>query len=230
MDFKKRTGASDTVIRLTKEHIWDNISSIYHVEMGYETHIPRHVRNIFRHVRTETAKYVRYTPDFLVVDKNDPDNSYLLEYKSTQRPLFGDLAAWITRNVTRRPFPREDIGRCEQDAYDNYVTLSKKGIRIAVLYYVSYHRRPLLCDFIENILEIDRSDGLVGKGDGSQTPIVNFDNESMRSLPWFLNHTHGISIDTIKPYYQNAAKELLNKLPTRYKKGDPVLRQQNRET
>ena len=136
------------------------------------------------------------------------------------------MADQITRNVKRQPFPREDIGRCEQDAYDNYVLLGKMGIRVAILYYVAYHEKPLLCDFIENIEEIDRSDGLVGKGD-SQTAIVNFDNRSMRSLP--LSDTHEIPIDIVAPYYQSTVKELLKRLPIRYHRNDPEVRQRKRE-
>lgn len=221
MNFQKRSDASKTLISLTKEHIWDKLPGIYHVELGYETHIPQDVRNTLRYIRTKTARYVRYVPDFLIVDRETPNNTYLLEYKSTQRPVYGDLATHITRNVKRDPFPREDIGRCEQDAYDNYMLLGKMGIRVAILYYVAYHERPLLCDFIQNIVEIDRSNGLVGKGRGSRTPIVNFDNRSMQSFPQFLSDTHEISLNTVVPYYRSACRELRKSLPIDYHENDP---------
>ena len=64
----------------------------------------------------------------------------------------------------------------------------------------------------------------MGKGDGSQTAIVNFDNRSMRSLPRFLNDIHEIPIDIIVPYYQNAGKGLLKRLPIRYHQNDPAVR------
>ena len=64
MDFENRSNASERLIELTKQHIWDNTPSLYHIEMGYETHIPDYVREALRYVRTETARYVRYAPRF----------------------------------------------------------------------------------------------------------------------------------------------------------------------
>ena len=186
MNFQERSDASDTVISLTKQYIWNNIPDLYHVEMGYETHIPDYVREALRYVRTKTATHVRYAPDFLIVDSQNPDNTYLLEYKSTQTPIYSQgLINQITRKAKTQPFSWRNIGRCEQEAFDNYVALNQMGIRVAVLYYIAYHERFLLCDFIENIEELDRSGGSVGRGRGSRTPIVNFDANSMRSLPRF---------------------------------------------
>ena len=227
MNFQERSDASDIVIRVTKQHVWSKTPNLYHVETGYETHIPDHVRDALRYVRTKTARHVRYAPDFLILDNQRPDNTYLLEYKSTQTPIYSQrLIDQITRKATRQPFSWQDIGRCEQEAFDNYTELREMGIRVAVLYYIAYHERLLLCDFIQNIEEIDRSGSLVGSGLGSRTPIVNFDSRSMRSLPRFLSDTHGIPLETVASYFQTACRELRKLLPVEHHPDSPQARRE----
>ena len=228
MDFENRSNASERLIELTKQHIWDNTPSLYHIEMGYETHIPDYVREALRYVRTETARYVRYAPDFLVVDNKNPDNVYLLEYKCTQTPLYSqNIINRITREAKPQPFPWQDIGRCEREAFDNYLALSKMGIRVAILYYIAYHERILLCDFVENIEVFyrDRSRGVAGQGRGSRTPILNFDANSMKTFQIFLGETHRIEIDNLTSHFENLNSQLQQQLPVIHDRNSPYARQ-----
>ena len=55
MEFQDRTNTSDILIQVVKQRIWSNLPTLYHVEMGYETHIPEEVRQALRYIRTETA-------------------------------------------------------------------------------------------------------------------------------------------------------------------------------
>ena len=103
----------------------------------------------------------------------------------------------------------------ELDAYDNYVALQSIGVKVAVLNYVAYHDRLLLCDFIENIEVVRRSEGLTQTTTGSRTPFVNTDLNGMRTLLAFLVETHGINSDTITQNFDNACAELQSKLPMR---------------
>ena len=126
----------------------------------------------------------------------DPDNVYYLEYKCTQTIGY-----------------YEDRGQIELDAYDNYRALQSIGVKVAVLNYVAYYDRLLLCDFIENIEELYRSEGRTQTTTGSGTPYINQALNGMRTLLEFLVDTHGINRDTITQNFHNACAELESELP-----------------
>ena len=225
MEFQDRTDTSDTLIGIVKQHIWDNLSDLYHVEMGYETHIPDRVREALRYVRTATARHVRYAPDFLVVDSRNPDSVYLLEYKCTQTPLFSSRRInQIANQANRDSLSWEDIGQCESEAFDNYASLNEIGIRVAILNYIAYHDRLLLCDFVGNIEGLHRDQVTSATRRGSRTPFVNFDANDMRTLQTFLAETHEIPIDSITPHFDAACSELQHQLPTKHHPRSPYAR------
>ena len=201
MPFEERSQVATTLVDIISKHFWDSnvLQSVYHVETGYETQeMPENVREHLRHIRNKTTRHIRFTPDFLIVDKVNPDNIYYLEYKCTQ---------------TTAGYPNR--GQMELDAYDNYAALHKIGVKVAVLNYVAYHNRLLLCDFIENIKVVRRSEGLTQTTTGSRTPFVNTDLNGMRTLLEFLVETHGINRDTITQNFDTACAELQSKLPLR---------------
>ena len=201
MPFEERSQVSITLIDIVQKHFWDSnaLQSVYHVETGYETQeMPEDVREHLRHIRNKTTRHIRFTPDFLVVDKTNPDNIYYLEYKCT---------------LTTAGYPNR--GQMELDAYDNYAALHDIGVKVAVLNYVAYHDRLLLCDFIENITEVRRSEGLTQTTQGSRTPYVNTDLNGMRTLLEFLVDIHGIDHGAITQNFENACAELRTELPMR---------------
>ena len=203
MEFEQRAGVSNTLIDIVKKHFWDGHElqqSLYHVDTGYETHIPENIRDLLRDVYNKTTRHLRFTPDYLIVEKDNPDNVYYLEYKCTQK---------IYRDLKNR-------GQIELDAYDNYVALQSIGVRVAVLNYVAYHDRLLLCDFIENIREVRRSEGLTKTDTGSGTGYVNTDLNGMRTLLDFLVDTHPINRESITQNFNNACVELKTELKIKY--------------
>ena len=225
MEFQDRSETSDILIEVVKQRIWSKLPTLYHVEMGYETHIPEQVREALRYVRTATARHVRYAPDCLVVDSQNPDSVYLLEYKCTQTPLYSPYRInQIAEQANNPSLSWEDIGQCESDAFDNYVALRKIGIRVAVLNYIAYHERLLLCDFIENIEELHRDQVTSATQRGSRTPFVNFDANSMKTLEEFLTETHGIQSNSITSLLGAACSELQQRLPTKHHSRSPYAR------
>lgn len=201
MLFEERSQASTTLIDILNKRFWNSnaLQSLYHVETGYETlEMPKDVREHLRHIRNKTTKHIRFTPDFLIVDRDNSDNIYYLEYKCTQKTA---------------GYP--DRGIIELDAYDNYSDLHKIGVKVAVLNYVAYHNRLLLCDFIENIREVRRSPDLTQTTEGSRTPYVNTDLNGMRTLLEFLVDIHGINRGDIIQNFDNACAELGSKLRMR---------------
>ena len=205
MPFEERSQVSITLIDIVRKHFWDSneLQSLCHVETGYETQeIPEDVRSLLRNIRNKTTRHIRFTPDFLIVDRENSDNIYYLEYKCTQTIGY-----------------YQDRGQCELDAYDNYKALHDIGVRVALLNYVAYYDRLLLCDFIENIKELHRSEGLTRTTRGSGTPYINHDLNGMRTLLQFLVDTHGINRDTIAQIFDNACAELQSELPMRQRHG-----------
>lgn len=79
---------------------------------------------------------------------------------------------------------------------------------MAILNYIAYHERLLLCDFIENIEELHRDQVTGATQRGSRTPFVNFDVNDMRTLQTFVAETHEIPIDNIAPHFDAACSEL----------------------
>ena len=222
MDFKDRTEGSNILIQVLKQHFWDESQSLYHVETGYETHIPEDIRKALRYVYNKTTRHLRFAPDFLVVQRQKPDNIYYLEYKCTQTPLYkSDRINKIVEGYDK-PLDWQDIGQCEREAFDNYKDLNSIGVRVAVLNYVAYHKRPLLCDFIENIVELHRDTVRTPTQAGSKTPFVNFDATSMRTLQEFLAETHGISSDKVIPYFERALSELRQQLRVKHHPKSPL--------
>ena len=74
----------------------------------------------------------------------------------------------------------------EAAAYDNYMAMKNLNVKVAVLNYVAYHERLLLCDFIENITEIGRYIVSNKNTKGSGEPFINFDITHIRTLEDFL--------------------------------------------
>ena len=204
MPFEERSQVATTLVDIVNKHFWNTneLQSLYHVEMGYETQkIPEDIREHLRHIRNKTTRHVRFVPDFLIVDRKDPDNIYYLEYKCTQ---------------TTAGYPNR--GQMELDAYDNYAALHDIGVKVAVLNYVTYHDRLLLCDFIENIEVVRRSERLTQTSTGRWgTPFVNTNLNGMRTLLDFLVDTHGIDRNAISQNFYNACAELELELPIKFK-------------
>ena len=229
MEFEDRSETSSVLVDVIERHFWSKSQLLYHVETGYETHIDKEIREALRYVRNKTARHLRFTPDFLIVERKNPENIYYLEYKCTRTPLYspnrikqiGERAGIELLDQNDIKQYRLNLGQCELDAYDNYVALSEIGVRVAILNYVAYHHRLLLCDFIENIKELRRDKVTTATISGSRTPYVNFDVNPMKTLDNFLVEIHGVNHDTVTSYYNDACAELKASLPKYEHKNSP---------
>ena len=227
MEFKDRSEGSDVLVEVVKQHIWDKSQLLYHVETGYETHIPEDARSYLRYVRNKTARHIRFAPDYLVIERNNPDNVYFLEYKCTQTPLYSknriaEVAEKAGRELLDWQDNWPDIGQCEAEAYDNYVALSKIGVRVAILNYVAYHDRFLLCDFVDKVTELYRDEVRTPTQRGSRTPYINFNVTPMRTLQEFLEEEHPIPGGSMTPYFEAMCSDLQSQLPTKHETRSPL--------
>ena len=205
----------ELMIEIVTRHVWDTLENIKHVPWGYETHVSQEMRNIITSDSFDddpTSRHIRSSPDFFVVQQ-EPDLIYFLECKSTVTPLWSkNRIREISRRAGLQPpyeiLRWEDIGQLEAAAYDNYKALKKLGAKVAVLNYVAFHERLLLCDFIEKITEIGRYKVRNRNTKGSGEPFINFDVTQMRTLEDFLIEEHGVNPAYIAPKIQAACREL----------------------
>ena len=229
LTFEELARRGELLVEIVTKHVWDKLDFIQHVPWGYETHVKRDIMRLLRYFPSDdpTARHIRFSPDFFIIQQN-PKILYLLEYKCTQSPLFSEnRIEYIARKAGKSSLITENIGLWQSSAHDNYAALDQIGIKVAVLNYIAYHERLLLCDFIDNIEELHRDEVRGQRLIGSGTAFINFNAESMRSLPRFLNDIHGIPLDTVVPYFRNACMELREKLPIEHHPNSP---QAKRET
>lgn len=223
MSFGERLHQAETLVNTLQTHIWGPLSRrLEIVPYGYETHIPPGIRTAMRFLRTPTAKFVRFTPDFFVLDKQKPNTLYLLEYKVTQTPLFSQSRLRQMGQAANLPdLDWSDVGQMEADAYDNYLHLHEAGLRVILLNYCAYHTRPLLCDFIQNIQLLHRDVVTTQTKKWSRTPFINFYCPTMRQLSRFLYDEHGLKIDDHA--YTQAVTTLQAELPITHHPKSPLL-------
>lgn len=223
MAFEHLTLKEKTLAEIVERYIWDNLEGVEHFPYGYETYIPQDIRNILGRFSVEdnpTARHIRHAPDALIVRQN-ADVLYLLDYKSTTVPMWSPrLIGQISRNAGRN-VRWQDIGVIHTTSYDNYVKLQSIGVKVAILTYIAYHERLLLCDFIENIEELRRAPvAFTDKGSGKD--VINFDASQMRSLEEFLADNHGVAPHNIAPRIQQVCSELQHLLPVEHDRGSPL--------
>lgn len=222
MAFSHRLNQANILVETLNKYIWLPLAPrITLVPFGYETHVPSNIRQQMRFLRTVTSKFVRFTPDFFVLDQANLEHMYLLDYKATQTPLYSSKRiSLIQEKAGIKNLSWEDIGQMEADAYDNYVALQSINVRVVVLNYCAYHRRVLLCDYIQNISELYRDIVTTEAERGSRTPFVNFNCNEARTLFAFLKEEHGIEID--KKTYLALCNELRNALPVEHHVNSPL--------
>lgn len=175
MSFYERNKIANEFIKELQIEFWDKEEikikyKLFHIPYGYEKHIPPEAQEILKGIYTPTSKYIRFTPDFILLQKNN-QKVFLLEYKVIKTPRYslGD-SQW-------------DSGQIEADAWENYIKLVNEGIDVAIVIYCPYHSRPLLCDAVKPHWLI-RERTRVKRSTGSGTPYVNI---NLREISPFEN-------------------------------------------
>lgn len=194
--FREREKASRCLIDEMTVHYWESDEiirrGVFHVQYGYETHIPETARRVLANLDTPTAKFVRFAPDFLLIraDKQQPTNNrvVLLEYKVTLTPRYKPLA-----NVELEWY---NIGQIEAAAWLNYETLSKH-FEIALLIYCPYHPRPLLCDILKEEWKIsEKAETPKSTDKGSRTAYFNINLAKIAKFEDFMSEVMGVETKT----------------------------------
>ena len=221
MDFQERLAQSWTLRQLATELFWPvvdegqgrfGILPVLHEDAL--SRLDPSVRQ--RELHTETTDFVRYIPKSFVVDRANPELSFLLEHKVSTVPI---RSATEVRAVGARlgapSLSNRDIGDWERAAYDNYQRLARVGIRVVVMYYCAYHPRPLLADFVQRIDRTYTREPVTEGGPGSGTIMVNFDVRKLRTLAEFAQEELHLKPDKVRMAYDNLLSRLIQELPPR---------------
>jgi hypothetical protein len=228
MSFASRLGQTNAVIAALKTGLWESpllSRRLAHVNYGAEHLIPQPIHQLVRFAHTETTRHIRFAPDFFVVDRKDPQRTYLLEYKCTQTPLFSRRRIQTIRGQSpRKDIDWQDIGQMEAEAYDNYRALAGLGVRLALMDYCAYHGRLLVCDFVERITPLHRDRVRATATAGSRTPFINFDLTPMRSLEEFIAAEHSFELHQVAPLCAKIKQVLQKRLPVKHHRQSPLYR------
>jgi hypothetical protein len=214
--FETRTHDAEVMTNLVKDGIFNSIAEYVNlVPLGYETHITDEVRELLRFVQNETSAYIKFAPDYFVVDNSNPENLYLLEFKCTRTPLYSPRRINMLRlRASDFSLEAEAIGQMEQAPFENYLRLNQMRIRVAILNYCAYADQMLLCELVEKLKVIHRDVVRTATFRGSRTPFVNVDLRSMRSLANFLCEEHPrLNLGIIEERVANTIVRLRESLP-----------------
>ena len=222
MAFEALARKERKLVEIVNKHVWDSLATVEHVPWGYETHISQEIRDILARFSVEdnlTARYIRHSPDFFIVQQN-PDILYLVDYKCTTVPVWSQNIIREVSSNAGRDVEWPDIGVMHTASYDNYAALQSIDVKVAILTYIAYHERLLLCDFIENIEELRRAK-VRSTEKGSGKDVINFDASQMKTLEEFLEAMHGIAPNSIAPQIQRACTELQQLFPVEHDRKSP---------
>ena len=218
--------SEDLVRQIVEKHVWDSLGTVKHVPYGYKTRpkVSQKVRDILEFFSVEddlTARYIRHTPSAFVVQQN-PKFLYLVDYKCMTVPVYDD---WIIEKVSQkagRYVESNDIGEIHTTSYNNYMALKDLDVKVAILTYIDYHDRLLLCDSIEKIEALDPYEDENAQTDSNGVRFVNFDVTQMRTLGDFLIEVHKINPDYITPRIQAACHELKENISVDHDSESPL--------
>jgi len=145
---------------------------------------------------------LRYLPDFIVIDKKDEFDTFLLDTKTMFTPIYlNTFPDQINKNL-KDNITLENIGVIEREAYKSYISHHKSGSKVAILIACTYNPKFLFCDFVENLkILYTEKETRNYNSSGSTTPRVNIDLRKMKTLKEF-----------VKDYLKFTNQEKLNRL------------------
>jgi hypothetical protein len=182
--------------------------------MRMVTHVGPEDRSLIARSDGVTARLIRFAPDFLLVNQQDPERLHFLEYKVTQTPVktWPLLEFLIEKAGAELSFT--DVAQMQAAAYDNYSTLAAAGARVAVAVWCPFHPCPLLCERAQRIVEFYRGKVTGANAQGSGTDYINYDASTLRTLAAFLVDEHGVMSDVAERICAAATERLRECLPS----------------
>lgn len=173
---------------------------------------------LLRFVRNETAKVIRYIPDYFVVDRKEPEKVYLIDFKCCRTPIIKQSRVdFLRKQVSDSTLTQDVIGQMELDAYETYLKLAEIKVKTAVFVYCAYARpdRMLTCEFVQNLKVLFKGSLITRTITGSGTPFINFDLRKNRSLIDFICDEHKIEREPLNELIKLVLEKLTQRLPSK---------------
>ena len=199
MNNAERVDQAEGLVNAVRNHYWlaEPIAGrhgFHHEAHGYEHDTPEEERARLRYRYDDVAFDIRFRPDAQIfqISEFQSYKNLLIEYKSTTTP--------------RYTFKHDqwDRGQIEADPWEHYLALMRKGTRVAILNYCSYHSRPLLCDFPTENWQVGGRQRVGSTRTGSRTNYYNINIRSMRSFDQFMLDEFGVPQETSLPLIRDA--------------------------
>ncbi|MCS6876498.1 MAG: hypothetical protein RMJ32_05890 [Aquificaceae bacterium] len=175
------------------------------------------VHQHMRYKRDKTTEFIRYMPDlFILWHKSFSHESWLIELKSAFTGLKSE-DSWIIKKIREKKLDvkKEEILNIELGSWNNLVSLSKIGVKVAIFAFVNFHPQEkwlviLPCQEL-NLLEV--SSGEMAQTSGSGTPIANIftrvDNTKvMRAQEW-LSREFEVNKNDVEEFLKTQETHLL---------------------
>ena len=160
---------------------------------GYERVINKHLQKTLNRIHNNTTvRFCRYAPDFLAVYSNQ---YFYIEMKVMDTPIHLESRVLKLRNLSGlNDLNKTNIGVVETAAMDNYQSLSKIGVKIAILVFCTFNDKKLLMEWEEKIVKFHNDKVRIGEGNASFTSYTNVHLDKMRTFEEFLNQEFNILI------------------------------------
>lgn len=189
MTFQQRTNFSSRLIDYLNKYYWNrniikNNYKMLQIPYGYENYFTEEHQEKMKHRYTNTTKFIRYSPDFFIMQENS-DRDCFLEYKVTKTPRYTfKNSQW-------------NYGQIEADALENYLKLAELQVNVAVVIYCPYHSRPLLCG-IPSLEWIVGNRQRTPNSIGSRTDFYNINLLKIPSFSKFMETFFNIPVQESK--------------------------------
>ncbi len=121
-----------------------DVHGITNVPTGVEHIFNDAARALLAQQNSPTALFLRHLPDNILVQKNSVNPLTFVEYKTHCTPLF---------MYQEQQWDRTDIKASSFTTYQKYAEM---GVRLLMLFYVPYHARPVLMEFVQNIRTFEK--------------------------------------------------------------------------
>lgn len=179
---------------------------------GYETIFSNHMRELISwndRIVNKTVQFIRFMPDKFVYF--DEKNIFLVEIKVCNTPIKYDSRVKKLKELSGvDTLTKENIGAIETSAIENYKKISSIGVDILLVIYSSFHPRPLIADWIENVSIIHQDkvgDNTIVKY-ASGTPYTNINLDDFEDIRIPLVRKFGIEKNIIAKAYKDCIKKI----------------------
>ena len=182
------------------------------VNFGYENTFSDNVRQKIRRLYSDpTVSFVRFMPDkFAYYNEN---NIFLIEVKVCNTPIVYDSRVEKLKQLSGdQTLSKSNIGAVETSAIENYVKLGSIGVKILLVIFSTFHQRPIVAEWVDNIKIVHQDKVIYGQGNASRTPYSNINLDNLRSIQELLISEVNLDRENLYKEYQSCLDSITGSL------------------